>query len=156
MQDLILLVKNRKKGISSIAGSGIILRDNEIKDNINVIKPLENKGILLKGTTSKIATQKGRFLNSAGLPLIKNVLVPLAKSILIPLGLTAAGSATEAAIQKKIYGPGTTGLLISNEEKEIMKIVKSLEESGLLIKGISKTVGDEAKQKMWISSNVIR
>ena len=156
MQDLILLVKNRKKGISSIAGSGIILRDNEIKDNINVIKPLENKGILLKGTTSKIATQKERFLNSAGLPLIKNVLVPLAKSILIPLGLTAAGSATEAAIQKKIYGPGTTVLLISNEEKEIMKIVKSLEESGLLIKGISKTVGDEAKQKMWISSNVIR
>ena len=62
----------------------------------------------------------------------------------------------EAAIQKKIYGPGTTALLISNEEKEIMKIVKSLEESGLLIKGISKTVGDEAKQKMWISSNVIR
>ena len=42
MQDLILLVKNRKKGISSIAGSGIILTDNEIKDIIIVIKPLEN------------------------------------------------------------------------------------------------------------------
>ena len=92
----------------------------------------------------------------AGLPLMKNVLAPLAKSVFIPLGLTAAASATEAAIQKKIYGPGTTALLISNDEKEIMKIVKSLEEPGLLIKGISETVGNEAKQKRWISSNIIR
>ena len=91
-----------------------------------------------------------------GLPLIKNVLAPLAKSVSIPLGLTAAASATKAAIQKKIYGPGTTVLLISNEEKEIMKIVKSLEESGLLIKKINKTVGNEVKQKMQIFSNVIR
>ena len=50
-------------------------------------------------------------------------------------------SAAEAAIQKEIYGSGTTALIISNEEmKDIMKIVKFLEESGLLIKGISETI----------------
>ena len=71
---------------------------------------------------------------------MKNVLTPLAKSVLIPLGLTAAASATDAAIQKKIYGSGATELIISNEEMEdIMKIVKLLQESELLIKWISET-----------------
>ena len=51
----------------------------------------------------------------AGLPLMKSVLTLLAKSVLIPLGLIAAASAADAAIQKKIYGSGTTALIISNE-----------------------------------------
>ena len=39
-------------------------------------------------------------------------------------------------------------LVISNEERnDIMKIVKSLEKSGLLIKGVSKTIKNEAKEK---------
>ena len=72
---------------------------------------------------------------TAGLPLIKCVLIPLAKCVLLPFGLSAAMSATDAAIQKKIYGSRTTTLIISSEETEnIMKIVKSLEESGLLRK----------------------
>ena len=79
---------------------------------------------------------------TAALPLMKSVLIPLAKSVLLPLGLS------DAAIQKKIYGSGTTALIISNEEMEdIMKIVKSLEESGLLIKGIGKTIKNEAKEQ---------
>ena len=67
----------------------------------------------------------GRLLG----PLIKtglpwNVLKPLAKSVLIPLRLTAAASATDAAIQKKIHGSGTTKLIILNEEMgDIMKII---------------------------------
>ena len=66
---------------------------------------------------------------SVGLPLMKNVVIPLAKSILVPLRLTTAASETDAAIQKKIFGPETTTLIISNEEmKDIMKIVKSFEE----------------------------
>ena len=66
---------------------------------------------------------------SVGLPLMKNVVIALAKSILVPLRLTAAASETDAAIQKKIFGPETTTLIISNEEmKDIMKIVKSFEE----------------------------
>ena len=47
-----------------------------------------------------------------------------------------------------MFGSGTTKLLISNEEiNDIMKIVKSLEESGLLIKGVSKTIKNEAKEQ---------
>ena len=84
----------------------------------------------------------------AVLPFMKSVLTPLAKSILLPLGLSAGMSAADAAIQKKIYGSGTTALIISNEEMEdIMKIVKSLEESGLLINGISETIKNEAKEQ---------
>ena len=59
---------------------------------------------------------------------MKNVLKPLAKSALIPLGLTAAASATDAAIHKKIFGSGMTTLIISNEKmNDLMKIVKSFE-----------------------------
>ena len=78
-----------------------------------------------------------RPLLKPGLPLIGNVLKPLAKSdlVLIPLGLTLAASATtDAGIHKKMFGSGFTTLIISNEEmNDIMKIVKSPDESGLLI-----------------------
>ena len=85
-----------------------------------------------------------RPLQKTGLPLMKNLLKPLAKSVSIPWGLRA--SATDAAIQKKIFGSGMTTLLISNEQVNvIMKIVKSLEESGLLIKGFRETIKTEVK-----------
>ena len=66
---------------------------------------------------------------------------------LIPLGLTA--SATDAAIQKKVFGSGMTTLIISNEEmNDIMKIInKFLEKAGLLIKGVSKTSKNEAREQ---------
>ena len=87
-----------------------------------------------------------RPLMTPGLSIMKSVLTPLAESVLMPIGLIATMSAKNAAIQKKIYGSDTTALIISNEEmKDIMKIVKSLEESGLLIKDISETVKNEAK-----------
>ena len=92
----------------------------------------------------------GRLLGpllKTGLPLMKNVLKPLAKSVLIPLGVTVAASATNVAIHKKMFGSGLTTLIISNEEiNDIMKIFKSLEESGLLIKGVSETIKNEAKK----------
>ena len=87
-------------------------------------------------------------LMTAGSPLMKNVLTALAKSVLVPLGLTAAASATDAAIQKKIFVSGTTALIISEEEMDdIIKIVKSYEESGLLINGVSETIKDKAKEQ---------
>ena len=53
-------------------------------------------------------------------------------------------SAADAAIQKKIYGSGITALIITNEEiKDIMKIVKLLKGSGLLVKEISETTKNE-------------
>ena len=82
------------------------------------------------------------------MPLIGNVLKPLAKSVLISLGLITAASATDAAIHKKMFGSRTTTLIISNEEmNDIMKIVKSLEESDLLIKSVSKTIENKAKEQ---------
>ena len=54
--------------------------------------------------TVQLAGSLGRSLGpllKTGLPLIGNVLKALAKSVLIPLGLTAAASATDAAIHKK-------------------------------------------------------
>ena len=79
---------------------------------------------------------------------MKNDLQPLAKSFLIPLGLIAAASAADAGIHKKILGPGSTTLIISNERMEdIMKIVKSLEDSNLLIEWVSKTIQFEAKEQ---------
>ena len=82
------------------------------------------------------------------MPLIKNLLKLVAKRVFIPLGLTAAASATDAAIHKKIFGSDMTTLTILNAEiNDIMKIVKSLEEYGLLIKGASETIQIEAKEQ---------
>ena len=71
---------------------------------------LEIRGILLKGSTRKIICQEGGFLDflrplmTIGLPIMRNVLTPLAKSVLVPLRLTAAASATKAAVQMKSFG----------------------------------------------------
>ena len=66
---------------------------------------------------------------------------PLAKSVLIPLGLTAAAWAADAGIHKKMLGSGNTiTVTISNDEmNDIIKMVKSLEDSGLLLKWSKKT-----------------
>ena len=111
---------------------------------------------LLKTQLSKMI-QSGGFLGKllgpllkTGLPLMKSVIKPLTKSVLIPLGLTAAASAADAGIHKKILGSGlnNTTLIISNDEMEdILKIVKSLENPGILLKGISETIQHEAKEQ---------
>ena len=98
----------------------------------------------------------GGFLGpllKTGLPLIKNVIKPLAKSVLIPLGLTAAAFARDAGIHKKILRsehnhPLSTTLIISNNEMEdIIKIVKSFEDSRLLLKGVNVTFQNEVKEQ---------
>ena len=83
------------------------------------------------------------------LPLMKSVIIPLAKCVLIPLGLTAAASAEDAGIHKKILGSGNnTTLIISNKDMDdLIKIVKSLEDSGLLLKGITELVQNEIKEQ---------
>ena len=98
----------------------------------------------------------GRLLGpllQTGLPLIKNVIKPLAKNVLIPLELTVSASAADAEIHKKILGsghnrPSSITLIISDDEMEDMiKIVKSLEDSGLLLKGVSQTVQNESRKQ---------
>ena len=90
----------------------------------------------------------GPLLNT-GLPLMKSVITSLAKSELIPLGLTAAASAADAGIHKKILGSGNnTTLIISNKDiKDLIKIVKSLEDSNLLLKGVTESVQNEIKEQ---------
>ena len=79
---------------------------------------------------------------------MKNVIQPLSKITSVTLGLTAATSAVDARIYKNVLWSGTTTLIISNDEMEdIMKIVKFLEDSGLLLKGVSETIQNELKEQ---------
>ena len=113
--------------------------------------------IKLSKTQLSKMIQSGRFLGKllgpllkTGLPLIKNVIKPLAKRVLIPLELTAAASAAGAGIHKKILGSGhnNTTLIISNDKMDdILKIVKSPENSGVLLKGVTETIHHEAKEQ---------
>ena len=142
--------------LNKTLGLGVTLTNNQIKDFIKVIRSLEKIGILLKGTTKDITCQEGVFLNfvrplmTTALPLMKNKLILLTKSVLVPLGLTAAASATDKAIKKKFFEWGMTTLVFSNKNlNDVTKLVKYLQESGLLIKGVSEIT------KGWISSYVI-
>ena len=113
--------------------------------DIKFSKPQLSKMIQSGGFLGKLL---GPLLKT-GLPLIKNVITPLAKSVLIPLGLTAAASAADAGIHKKILGSGNhTTLIISNKDiEDLIKVVKSLEGSGLLLKGVTETVQNEVKEQ---------
>ena len=81
------------------------------------------------------------------------VALPLAKNVLAPLGLTAAMSAIDGSIQKKIHGSGEikgagVKLIIEQEDmNDIMKIIKALENSGILLKGVSKAIKNETKEQ---------
>ena len=107
-------------------------------------------GVVNKNITRKrnFCRQSGGFLGSLlskqADPLM-TVAVPLAKNILAPLEITAAASAIDAVIQKKIHGSGTT-LIISNKEiNDIIKIVQALEDS-ILLKGVTETIKNETKK----------
>ena len=100
----------------------------------------------------------GRLLGpllGTGLPLMKSVIKPLAKSVLVPSGLTAEASAVDAGTLKEILRSGhnnNTTLTTSNDEMDdILKIVKSLEDSGVLLKGVSETIQNEAKEQRFLS-----
>ena len=81
------------------------------------------------------------------------VALPLAKNVLAPLGLKAAMSTIDGSIQKKIHGSGATKgagvkLIIEQEDmNDIMKIIKALENSGILLKGVSKAIKNETKEQ---------
>ena len=95
-----------------------------------------------------------RLLLKTRLPLMKNILTPLAKSLLVPLRLTAAAAVTDSAIFKKMFrfdrpsdlaSRNRTLKVLNKEINDIIKIAESFEESGLLIKGVSETIENEAK-----------
>ena len=70
------------------------------------------------------------------------------KNVLAPLGIKAADSATDSEIQKKIQDSGTANLIISDEEMNgIMKIIQALEDSNILLKGVTKTIKNKTKEQ---------
>ena len=111
--------------------------------NMKFSKVKLSKIIQLGGVLARLLV-----LLKTGLPLIENALKPLAKSLLIPLGLTAAASATDASIHKKMFGTCFTTLITSNEEMNaIKKAVKSLEDSNLIKKTLVKHLKMKEKNK---------
>ena len=88
----------------------------------------------------------GKLLSKLAGPLMR-VALPLAKNILAPLGLTAALSAIDGSIQKKIHGSGVKLIIEQEDMNDIMKIIKALENSGILLKGVSKTIKNETKEQ---------
>ena len=75
------------------------------------------------------------------------VAMPLAKNVLTPLGLTAAMSAIDGSIQKKIHGSGVKLIIEQEDMNDIMKIIKALKNSGILLKGVSKTIKMKLRNK---------
>ena len=133
----------------------LLLTNRQVANLCKVFANNASIDIKLSKTQLSKTIQSGGFLDrllgtllKTGLLLMINAIKPLAKSILILLGLTTAASATDAGMHKKILGSGTATLIISNDEMEgIIKIVKSLEDSGLLLKGVTETVQNEVKEQ---------
>ena len=78
------------------------------------------------------------------MPVLKSAIKPLGM-----LGLTAAASATDAAVNKKILGSGNHTILIicNNDMQNLLKMVKSLQDSGILLDGVTETVTNEIKEQ---------
>ena len=136
----------------------LLLTNTQVTNSCKAFANHSSTDIKLSKTQLSKMIQSGTFLGrllgpllKTGLPLMKSVIKPLAKSVLIPLGLMAAASVADAGIHKKILGSGNsnnTTLIISNDEMDdILKIVKSLEDSGVLLKGVSETIQNEAKEQ---------
>ena len=122
-------VANIRKAFSKNASTDIKLSKTQLS------KMIQSGGFL------------GNLLGKLAGPLIK-VAMPLAKNVLAPLGLSAAMSAIDGSIKKKMLGSGATTLIISNDEMDDnLKIVKSLEDSGVLLKGVNETIQHEAKEQ---------
>ena len=88
----------------------------------------------------------GKLLSKLAGPLMK-VAIPLAKNVLAPLGLTAAMSAIDGSIQKKIHGSGVKLIIEQEDMNDIIKIIEALENSGILLKGVTKTIENETEEQ---------
>ena len=133
----------------------LLLTDRQVVNHRKAFADYLSTDIKLSKTQFSKIMQAGGFsgrllgsLLKIELALMKNVIKQLAKGVLIPLGLTSAASVADAGIHKKILGSGNATLMISNDEMEgIIKIVKSHEISGLLLKRVGETIQNEAKEQ---------
>ena len=129
---------------------GLLLTTRQNTKLRNALNNNSATDIKLSKTQIKKIIQSGGFLGKllsklAG-PLMK-VALPLAKNVLAPLGLTAAMFAIDGSIQKKIQGSGVKLIVEQEDMKDIVKIIKALENSGILFKGVSKTIKNETKEQ---------
>ena len=112
--------------------------ENNMSTDITLSKAQINKLIKSGGALGSILA---RFL-----PKLIKPAISLGKNILAPLGLSAAMSATDVAIQKIMYGSGIKTVKFSNKDLDDMtKIVKVLEDSDVLMKGITKILKNDIK-----------
>ena len=143
----------------------LLLTNREVSNLCKAFTNHLSTNIKFSKTQLSKMVQSGGFLGGllgpllrTRLSLMKIVIKPLAKSVLVPLVLTAAASAADAGRHKKILGsskhplylalPNNTNLIILNDEmKDILKIVKSLKDSGILLKGVGETCKNEAKEQ---------
>ena len=88
----------------------------------------------------------GKLLSKLAGPLMK-LAMPLAKSVLAPIGLTAAMSANDGSIQKKIHVSGVKLIIEQEDMNDIMEIIEALKNSGILLKGVTKTIENETKEQ---------
>ena len=142
-----------KTGVTLRISNDILGKDEDnfphelMLTNTQVAKLRKQKSADIKFSKAQLSkmSQSGGFLSTLlkfGIPLLKNVIAPL--------GLTAAMSATDAGIQKKIWGKGVgnTTLVISNQELgDIFEIIKLLEEKGILVKGTTEATKSEAQKQ---------
>ena len=128
-------------------------QSTELRNAIHNNMPTDIK--LSKAQIKKIIQSRGflgKLLSKLADPLMKVALL-LAKNVLAPLGLTAAMSAIDGSIHKKIQGSGETKgagvkLIIEQEDmNDIIKIIEALENSGILLKGVTKTIENETKEQ---------
>ena len=125
----------------------LLLTTRQLRNAINNNLATDIK--LSKAQIKKLI-QSGGFLGKllsklAG--LLMKVALPLAKNVLAPLGLTAAMSAIDGSMQKKIHGSGVKLIIEQEDIIDIMKIIEALENSGILLKGVSKTIENETKEQ---------
>ena len=136
----------------------LLLTNRQVSNLREAFANHSSADIKLSKTQLSKTIQSGGFLGrlrgpllKTGLPLMKNVIKPLAKSVLIPSRLTAAASAADVGIHKQILGSAhnntTTLIILNNEIEDLIKMVKSLEDSGLLLKGVTETVQNEVKEQ---------
>ena len=136
----------------------LLLTNRQVANLRKTFAKNTSTNIMLSKTQLSKMIQSGGFLGRllgpllrTGLPLMKSVIKPLARSVLLPLGLTAAAAAADSGIHKKILGSGhnnNTTLIISNDEMDnLLQIVKSLENSGVLLMGIGETIQNEPKEQ---------
>ena len=117
---------------------------------VNKLRSQDSANIKFSKTQITKMSQSGGFLGS-----LMRFALPLLKNVIAPIGLTAAMSAADAGIQKKVRGYGQSGgnmsditfTISTKDMNDIMQIIQALEERGIIVPGTSQTVSEEIQEQ---------